>query len=119
MTQSDYAKYLHAKKTQIAKSALGQEASLSSCNVTNMDGGTGQSNPACYTETSNVVKRVDVMDQSEYVTSKLMIRECLPPSHAPYPPPVSRNSTFSTIPDFTYEEYLATQEKNIADADSC
>jgi len=121
LTQQDYDLYLRSKITQISKSELGEETKTTTCNLSVMDN--GQVNPACKNKKSldgePITKRVDVMDQSEYIASKLMIRECLPPNPAPYPPPVSRNSTFASIPDMTYEEYLETQGKKIADANAC
>ena len=121
LTQQDYDLYLRSKITQISKAGLGEEANSVTCSTSTMEN--GEPNPACKNkkglEGNHVTKRVDTMDQSEYITSKLMIRECLPPNPAPYPPPVSRNSTFASIPDMTYEEYLETQEKNIADANAC
>lgn len=121
LTQNDYELYLRSKTSQISKSELGEETKTTTCNLSVMDN--GMINPACKNKKSMdgepITKRVDVMDQSEYIASKLMIRECLPPNPASYPPPVSRNSTFASIPNMTYEEYLETQEKKIADANAC
>lgn len=128
MEPKDYATYLREKKEQVSKSALGLTASDTSCTSTNtrMDGGTGPENPACNSNNMNmdgtsITKRVDTMDQSEYIQTRLMVRECLPNKgkNAHYPPAVSRNSTFVTVPDFTYEEFLEQQAKTIEKDNAC
>ena len=113
MSENGYDIVLKQKKEQIAKSETGRVASetgICPCNKnrTNLDG-------------TGITKRVDTMSQSEYLSTGLMTKNCLPNQgkNAHYPPSVSRNSTFVSVPDFTYEEFVARQEEKIKQEESC
>lgn len=79
MQPKDYETYIAQKAAQNASSSLGEEASTRGSCVCNNN------------KTSDISKRVDVLDQSEYIKTKLYVKNCLPTpnSKAPCPQPIS------------------------------
>lgn len=111
--EKDYAVYLEDKKKQIAKSADGSEAS---------ETGICRCKPKLNDlEGNGISKRVDVMDQSEYMQTRLMKKECLPQrgKNAHYPPKISRSTQFGCYDNYSYDEFLEKQEKDISDDAAC
>ena len=80
-TQKTYEQYIADKAAQNAAKELGETAaSTLSC----------EGNGDCSRPVRNIVKKVGPLPQSEYMKTKLMNKNCLPPpnSKLPYPMPV-------------------------------
>lgn len=89
-----YDLYMKDKVSKSACNDLGSEAiSQDTC----------EGNHICKKDSSNIVKRVDTMDNSEYLRTKFQTTNCLPtPAHKQhYPRPVSGNCNSCHSPDFT------------------
>ena len=106
MEPKDYQQYLREKTAEIASSAQGTTAAeKDDCDKSNNTGSTSISisnNPACgRKKTSNFAKDVSTLSGSEYVATKLLSKNCLPPRGADrhYPPSLSKNSAFVSYAD--------------------
>ena len=94
-----YDTYLKQKASQSASKNTGEEAiSQDTC----------EGNPGCKKPASNIVKRVDTMDQSEYLMTKFQTKNCLPTpqskQHYPKPRNGPCNSCHGSNDNGVYEE---------------
>ena len=83
MQPKDYETYIAQKAAQNASKSLGEESiTQDNCELDNVK---------CNKKSSDIVKRVDTMSQSEYMKTKLLAKNCLPTpnSKAPCPQPLS------------------------------
>lgn len=102
LTPSDYMTFLENKKSQVS-TVVTSDAGLKTCDLS-----CKTNKPVVYS------KEVNTMSSSEYMATRLRQKNCIPPTKekAPYPHRIQRNSSFVSVPDITYEEYLEQLNKN-------
>ena len=104
MTQLDYeTKYQEKISIEMKKDLCDPTSKASgTCSGINFPNHLGRtSSTNCY-QVATYVKR-PTMDYSEYLRRK---KNPLPPEKSHYPPMVSRNSIFITVPNFSYADFI-------------